>query len=78
MEDIEHNWDERIQVFMENRAKIPKQILIKQKRILSIESSSLLASRNCCPGRCRTFDAYLTSSNGIFEVARMERTSKLF
>jgi len=52
-------------------------MLIKQKRILSIESDSLLASRNFCPGRFRTYDAYLTSSNGIFEVARMQRTSKL-
>ena len=77
MEDKEVNWDERIKIFMENRTKIPKQMLIKQKRILSIESDSLLASRNCCPSRFRTFDAYLTSSNGIFEVARMERTSKL-
>lgn len=69
----EEQLDRSLNELLKYRQKIPVSILEKNPRVLTIEQDSKVASRVFCPSSCRPFEAYALSSNGVFELARIER-----
>jgi hypothetical protein len=61
---------------MKTHAKVNKKMFARSPRILKIEQESVLGVRTLCPASMRPFDAYAVSSNGTFELARLERPFK--
>ena len=45
----------------------------RSPKLLQIEQESVVAPRFYCPAEMRPYDAYMLSSNGTFELARLER-----
>jgi len=63
----------KLRAFIAKKTKVPLELLNKRQRIGKIEQDSVLATRLYCPASYRPYDGYLISSNGVFELARIER-----
>jgi hypothetical protein len=44
---------------------------------MKIDEDSILCPRIFCPSSCRPYSAYAVSSNGVFEMAKLQRDFKV-
>lgn len=58
---------------MNSKQTIPKQYFQKKVKILNMDQQSVVAPRFYCSSEMRPYEGYMTSSNGTFEFARIER-----
>jgi hypothetical protein len=64
---------EKLKTMMDNKQTVPKELMNKKVKILSMDQESVVAPRFYCSSQIRPYDGYMTSSNGTFEFARIER-----
>lgn len=63
---------------MKRKTTVPKDLVNRNEKVLTIEHDSVVAPRFFCPADKRPFDAYMLSSGGVFEMARLEKSWDLY
>lgn len=58
---------------MTNKQTIPADLTNRNVKILNMDQDSVVAPRFYCSAEMRPYEGYITSSNGTFEYARIER-----
>jgi hypothetical protein len=59
---------------MRKKALLPKDLVNRNDKILTLDQESVVAPRLFCPSVIRPYDAYALSSGGVFELARFEKS----
>ena len=67
---------DELKKLLKTKHKVKSDLYQKNKRILKIEQETVIGVKLCCPASWRPFEAYAVSSNGVFELARLDRDFK--